>query len=376
MLDAIDRDVLRTLTGWDSHGLPVSTLYLDVDGRRYPRRQDVEARADALSHELHPSSEDAGREARRSIQEDVRKFLDFVRQLDRGATRGLALFSSSGAGLWHDVTLPRPLPDRAVVSSTPHVLPLEAVVEAFETYCTVLVDRERARIFLTRAGRVHEQTDLWDDVPGRHDQGGWAQARFQRHIEEHVGRHLKHVGDVLLRLERRDRFDHLILAGPDEAVAEFERGLHDYLRRCVVARVHLPMAATAKEVLERATEVEERREVERERAIVERLTAGARAGRGAVIGLAPTLAALNEARVDTLVVPFGRSAPGVHCPRCGWLGGDGSECPVCGGETEAVADVVESGVEKALRQSARVETLSFLDGRGSPLPDVGALLRF
>jgi peptide chain release factor subunit 1 len=376
MLDAIDRDVLRTLTGWATNGLPVSTLYLDVDGRRYPRRQDVEARADALSHELHVTSEDAGREARRSVQEDVRKFLDFVRQFDRGATRGLALFSSSGAGLWTEVGVPRPLPDRAVVSSTPHVLPLEAVVETFETYGTVLVDRERARIFLTRAGRIHEETDLWDEVPGRHDQGGWAQARFQRHIEEHVGRHLKHVADVLLRFERRGRFDHLILAGPDETVAELERGLHDYLRRCVVARVHLPMAASVKDVLDRSLEVEERREMDRERATVDRLTAEAGAGRGGVIGLAPTLAALNDARVETLVVPFGRSAEGVRCPACGWLGGDGSTCPTCGAGTDVVPDVIEAGVEQALRQNARVETLSFLDGQGSSLADVGALLRY
>jgi hypothetical protein len=30
----VDRDVVRTLAGWNTAGLPVTTLYLDCDGRR------------------------------------------------------------------------------------------------------------------------------------------------------------------------------------------------------------------------------------------------------------------------------------------------------------------------------------------------------
>ena len=376
MLDSIDPDFLRSLAAWRTDGLPVSTLYLDVDGRRYPRRQDVEDRAQALCHELHVPPEEAGREARRSVQQDVDAFRDYVRVFERGSTRGLALFSCSAAGRWAEVGVHRALPDRAVVARDPYVLPLEAAVESFESYCTVLVDREKARIFLARAGRIDEETDLFDDVPGRHDQGGWAQARFQRHIQDHVGRHLKHVADELLRYERRRRFDHLILAGPDETVAEFERSLHDYLRRRVVGTRSLPMASSVKDVLACALDVEDRREEERERATVERLKGEAAAGRQAVIGLPSSLAALNEARVDTLVVPIGRSAAGVRCPRCGWLALEGSACPVCSAGTEPVPDVVDAGVAKALQQRARVETLTYLNGQGIPLEDVGALLRF
>jgi peptide chain release factor subunit 1 len=274
------------------------------------------------------------------------------------------------------VRVPQPLRDRAVVADRPYVLPLEAMVESYETYCTVLVDREKARIFLARAGRIREETDVFDEVPGQHDQGGWAQARFQRHIEEHVDKHLKRVGEVLLRSYGRRRFDHLILAGPEEVVAEFERGLHDYLRRCVVARASLPMVASVQDVLAKSVDVEERREADRERETVERLRAEAAAGRQAVIGLEPALAALNEARVETLVVPYGRTERGVRCPRCEWLGTHGSTCTACGGQTEPIVDVVDGAVAKALRQSSRVETLTALNGERAPLKDVGALLRY
>src|SRR3979411_2174491 len=133
--------------------------------------------------------------------------LDFLEGLDRGPIRGVALFSCSHSGMWEEVTVPRPLKERAAVAKHPYVMPLEALVETYERFCTVIVDREKARFFLARMGRIAEQTDIADDVPGQHDQGGWSQGRYQRHIEDHVGRHLKHAGDLVLALFKLRGFD-------------------------------------------------------------------------------------------------------------------------------------------------------------------------
>ena len=376
MPESIDRAFLRQLAAWSADGTPVSTLYLDVDGRRYPRKQNYMLRAELLGHRLQKEAEGLPKKAAASVAKDVERMTAFLDRLDRGPTKGVALFSCSGAGLWEEVLVPRPVADRATLGKHPHVLPLEALIETCEMFCTALVDREKARIFLARMGRIREETDVFDDVPGRHDQGGWSQARYQRHIDEHVGRHLKHVGEVLIRYFKRQGFDHLVLAGPDEVVAEFERGLHDYLKRRVVARVTLPATANINEVLEKSLQVEEELEARREREMVERVTAEAAAGRNGVTGLEPVLAALNDARVETLVVPFGLSSEGVRCTSCGWLGLHGSTCPVCGASTEPVPDVVESAVAKALQEGSRVESLTLVDGDGAPPFDIGALLRF
>jgi peptide chain release factor subunit 1 len=374
--DTIDRAFLRRLAGWSADGTPVSTLYLDVDGRRYPRRHDYMLRAEQLGHRLLKEADGLPKKAAASVTRDVERMTAFLDGLDRGPNRGVALFSCSGAQLWEEVLVPRPLADRATLADHPHVLPLEALVETYETFCTALVDREKARIFLARMGRIREETDVFDDVPGRHDQGGWSQGRFQRHIDDHVGRHLKHVGDVLLRYLKRQGFDHLILAGPDETVPELERGLHEYLKQRVAARVTLPMVANLNDVLEKSLQVEEKIEVRREREVVERVVAETGARRNGVTGLEPVLAALNDGRVDTLVVPFGFSSAGMHCPSCGWLGLHGSPCPVCGSATEQVPDIVESGVAKALQQGSRVESLTLANGDRDRPFDVGALLRF
>jgi peptide chain release factor subunit 1 len=373
----IDRAFLRKLADWSSNGKPVSSLYLDVDGRRYPRRQDYMVRAEQLCHELQRSAKEKAlsRESWISVAQDTARMLDYLRELDRGPTRGVALFSAAKADLWEPVTVPRPLKDRATLAPHAYVIPLEALIETYEYFCTALVDRAKARIFLARMGRMQERTDIFDDVPGWHDQGGWSQSRYQRHIEDHAAHHLKHVADVLLRFYKVRKFDHLILAGPDELIPEFERSLHDYLARRVVARVNLPMTATAAEVLQKSLAVEEEIDRARERAIVEKITAETSARRNALAGLGPVLHALNDGRVDTLVVPFELSVPGARCVECGRLAISGSRCGICGGRLELDSDVIESAVASAIRQSSKVEILSLLEPEET-IPDIAALLRF
>ena len=376
----IDQEFLRTLAGWSANGVPVSTLYLDVDGRRHPRRQDYVLRAEQLCHTLKQEAERQNRDGQGSVAKDTVQMLDFLRGLERGHTRGLAMFSSSRAGLWEQVLVPRPVRDRATVAPRPYVLPLEAVVETYEAFCTVLVDREKARIFLARMGAIQERADVFDEVPGQHEQGGRSQARYSRHIEEMVARHLKHVADVMLRFFKRRGFDHLILAGPEEVLPEFERGLHDYLRRRIVGRITLAMTASPQEVLERSLAAEEAVEAVRERKVAEHVAAEAAAGRHAVLGLHGVLGALNEGRVETLVAPIGLSGKGLECPRCGWLAteGDPASCGSCGGRMDPVEDVVDSAVAAALRQSSHVETLPQTAGDAGTAGrlQVGALLRY
>jgi peptide chain release factor subunit 1 len=372
----MSRDVLRRLAEWSPDPFPVTSLYLDVDGRRFPRRPELVSRAEDLLHK-GVAEREQGREQRRSLDADRERMVRYVAdELDRSGTRGLAVFSASGAGLWETVPLAQPIRDRAVVGARPHLLPLEAHLEKDETFCTVIVDREKARVFVTEQGRTEEILDLLDDVPGRHDQGGWAQARLQRHIEDHVQRHLKRVAEALLRRYQDRPFGRLVLAGPEEVVAELERELHDYVARAIVDRASFSMTSSADDVHEQAAALEQRLEEDRERETVGRLVSEVRSETGrAVAGLDECLFVLESGRVDTLVVLFGLEASGVRCPRCGHLATGGARCSACGAEMLEAPDLVELAVESALRQRCRVETIPDSPELAA-LGGIGALLRF
>src|SRR5205085_1988119 len=82
-----------------------------------------------------------------------------------------------------------------------------------------------ARLLIVSMGEIEEATAFRvDDLPPKHEQGGWSQAQYQRHHDLHVQWHLKRVTKHLADLARRRRFDRLVLAGPEEATSEL-RGL-------------------------------------------------------------------------------------------------------------------------------------------------------
>ncbi|HSD82151.1 MAG TPA: hypothetical protein VLB47_15900, partial [Solirubrobacteraceae bacterium] len=116
----------------------------------------------------------------------------------------------------------------------------------------------------------------------------------------------------------------------------------------------------------------------REDALLARLKEGLGRGAGearAAAGVAAVLAALTEQRVETLLLDAGAGAPGVRCPRCGWLGASGEACPADGTATIARGDVLGDAVDRAIGQSARVVVLRDRPDLG-PHEHVAAILRF
>ncbi|MGD8475150.1 MAG: hypothetical protein PVH59_13595, partial [Anaerolineae bacterium] len=104
--------------------------------------------------------------------------------------------------------------------------------------------------------------------------------------------------------------------------------------------------------------------------------AGWKRGSGGVMGLAETLAALQEHRAGTLLVSAGYEASGFRCKSCRYVMiSEEDECPLCGGAVEPVDDLVETMTRRALEQGVEVEIVrgnEELDEVGS----VGALLRY
>ena len=371
----LDRGLLRRLAEWDAGVAPITSLYLTVDGRRFPRKTDYEARLAGLLRRARTDADALDRDASRSVEGDVAAMSEFVRdEFGRADARGLGLFSSSAAGLWEAVPVWRPVRDRAVVARQADLLQLENLLETYRPTCAALVDSASARLFLVELGRIWEVAAVRDEVPNRHDQGGWAQMRMQRHVDDHRAKHLRHAADDLFALWRRSPFEHLVLAGPAEAHRDVERFLHDYLRRRIRASITLPMAATSGDVLARVLEVEEALERDHERAAVERVSWAAGAHDHGAVGLEATLEALGSGRVGELVVSIELACPGSICRACGRLSSSQSRCHACGAETEPVPDVVDAAVATAFRTGSRVETI-LGDGLES-LGGIGALLRY
>jgi peptide subunit release factor 1 (eRF1) len=151
--------------------------------------------------------------------------------------------------------------------------------------------------------------------------------------------------------------------------------LHTYLRERLCGRVHVPVGASHAEVRAAAEEVEAAVERDREAALVARLREAAATGRRGVAGLGATLKALNEHRVERLVVSKGFGQEGWRCPETGALAEVGPKNPVNGATMQRVGDVVEDAIEEAITQGIPV-TICVGNADLDVLGRIGALLRY
>ncbi len=376
----LDRSKLRELARLRPDGAKVLSLYLNLDPTEF-------ASAQARTTEMSSLLDEADRRLRNGeslthdekvhLREDVERVREYFRSDDFSAkgAHALAIFCSGPAGLFEVIKLPRPVETGVAINDTPFVEPLTDI--AFGgSWAVLLISRKMARILLGSREHLEEVTRISDDVHGWHDQGGWSQARYQRGIQKEADDHVKHATEVLFRRFRRRPFDGLLIGCPEETCGEVEKRLHPYLRERIVGRIDVDVEnTTPDQVLEAAAPRMEAEDRRRERQALDRLAEGLGTGGRAAAGLDDVLSVLNERRVEILLIEQGLAAPGVVCPNCGWVGAEGSTCPVDDTQLEQRDDVIESAVQLAITQSAEVIAVRHhddLDGRGS----IAAVLRF
>ena len=363
--DLLSGDIVRRLASFSGTG-PVTTCYLDVDGRRYVRPLDYEMAFDRLA-----------RPVREREPRSLKRIEEYVKGgFDRSHTRGLAIFSSPADGLWEPLHLPVPVVSRIVVNQHPQVRQLEAVIERARRFAVLLADRQRARLFVFQLGQLVDWSERFDRLPRHEDDGGdMAKDQRQDHIDSATRRHLLRTADAAFELFQESGFDHLLVGAPGDIMGALERTLHPYLRERIAAHLNVPVSAREDEVREAAVAAEDEVARRQEAADVDRLRGAAGMGDGAVVGLDEVLKALVERRVDTLLVSDGFEAPGWRCLSCAFLATRGPTCSVCANRMERADDVVEEAMQEALHQSVRLEVCrdnADLDVLGR----VGALLRY
>jgi peptide chain release factor subunit 1 len=372
---------LRELAEFRPEGARVLSLFLSLEPSEFAtgsaRATEMQSVLDEADRQVR-ESDSLSHQEKRALREDVERLRGyFKRNVDLKGAHGLAIYACGPAGLFEVLKLPRPVELRAVIDDSPFVEPL-ADLGRRGTWCVVLVNRKVGRMLLGTPDQLEELPPIEDDVHGQHDQGGWSQARYQRSVENEVHQHLRRTTDLAFRRFKRTQFERLLVGGPEEIVAAFEERLHPYLRERLAGRVDVDVENTSVDHVRRAVApVIEEHDRTRERQALDRIVEGASSGGRGAAGLESVLTALNERRVETLVLAEGVSEPGVTCPQCGWVGPDGeSSCPLDGTALERRENVVESAVELALMQSADVLVARHhgdeLRERGS----IGAVLRF
>jgi peptide subunit release factor 1 (eRF1) len=355
----------------------IASVYIGIEPRmRYdPSQHEKKFRGAVKRFLRRPGSEFA----RAAVLREQERILDSLRSSDPKG-RGLAIFASTAGQIWERFELAVRVPTFVDADVTPSMALITRVVDEYPRLAVAVVERDHAAIYIAEQGQNRQEAEVESTVPGRHSQGGWAQARFQRHIEMHVAKHLQKVVEELHDLYyKQEPFSRLIIGGTGETVAELVRMLPDPIARRLIATLRVDFKhETEDQMLERARAAMHEDERRRERELVDRVVSAAESGGRGTAGIDDTLEAVMEGRVDTLLLADGVTLEGSTCLECDYFSGRPFErCPACASASEVTSDIVERAVERALLSGASVETV-FGEGREWLLARGGlaAALRF
>jgi peptide chain release factor subunit 1 len=347
---------VRELAG-QRHQPVVTSLYLDVDGRRNPRPVDYKRHLTTLRKQVEERIEGEAKPPhayRMSVRGDLERIRQFVcEDFDReGPVRGLALFSCSAERWFEVVELPFDVGDQAALDQRPRVRQLEMGLAEQRTYGVALVDRRRIRIFVSTPERFAEVGEKYEDLRSRAERGGWNGPKIQHHADEIAHRHFRDFAAVLRDTLAAHPVDELFVGATDEDLAEFSGELDHQVEPLITGRVNAGTTAPVEEIREATAHAVEERTRQRRAQLLDRLGAAVNGEEPAAVGLGPVLEALMMRRVELMLVDEDHTAPGRRCPKCETLALDAAECPACGTPTDAVEDMVDEAVVRALGEDA------------------------
>jgi hypothetical protein len=354
---------------------PVISLDFDLDPEEFATAPARASQARALIDEANRIVEDEtslSHDDRSTLAGDLSRIADYLSSDDVpvSGARALAIYCSGQDDLFETVTLARPTASSVSVSRTAHVEPL-VVQGDDERWCAVLVTSRTGDVYRGEGQHVTGQQTSTDYVRG-HGQGGASGENTQ---EQDMEGHLRALAAAIHRDWQQEPFTTLALTGPVEAEARLQELLHNDLRPALAAS-HLDIdvaSATDSDVRDAiAVVIGGKRQAEAERALA-KLSETTRA----VTGVTDTLEALNERRVQTLLLSRDFSADGGRCPSCGLLLAQaGDTCPADGTPLKTVADLREAAVQAAMLQDATVIAYDEPQDELPPARPIAALLRF
>jgi peptide chain release factor subunit 1 len=369
--------LLRDLASFRAVKGCAMSVYLNLDPSEVPTPSDAQTRMNALLNSAEKTDRrDLTHEQRVALKGDFERIARwFDDDFERDGARGLAVFAAGLDNFWRTLPLPERVPDRFKVGRELFLAPLVPVVARSDGTIVAVVGREQGQLYRLQSGRLQEIGDYFDEQPGRHDQGGWSQARYQRHIEKLVQEHLKELAEVLDRSRRRLHVPKIVLVGSEETRSEFVDALSAEAREALVGWAPAEAHAGPAELLGAVAPVLEKAEAKDESEVLARWQEEAgRKGRAAS-GWAQTLEAASDGRVEVLLFQEGVDHPAFRCPACGRAALEGGSCPLDGTRLDETDAGLDLAVHQTLAHGGAVWAIRYQQDL-APVEGIGALLRY
>jgi peptide subunit release factor 1 (eRF1) len=374
------QDLQRLIQRQDG-GKPVLSLFLDMSVDANNKRNyhvflgQKRAQFEELDSNRPIPTGNGNESGMGSLFERVLEWIDG--EFDQ-SNRGLVIYAEVDGDWWEALQFPVPVQNRMVVADRPVIGPLAQVLRSYEHYGVILLDREHVRILSVHLGTLLDELEFRGDpipTPYHVQAGGYSHNRFQRRKLEEMRHFFKDFAVEVERFVTRYEPQHLVLLGTEENIGQFRDFLPQQIQDRIIHTGRAPVDGPASEILARLQPHLDAERESHEQELIEQVRDRAAHDYLATAGVQGTLTALQEGKVDTLVLARDGQMQGARCSQCGFVFvREVNRCPYDGSEQLEPVDVMEEMVRLAQQQGADIqfaEANAIADLRGA-----AALLRF
>lgn len=295
-------------------------------------------------------------------------------------TRSIAMFcNASGASrIYH---IPAYIPSKIIIENDFYIHPLVQTLEEHPRYIVVALERDKARFFDISLGKMEEISEvIHSDVPQRINAAraawkGLRETKVQRHIEDHLQRHLHKTAKAAKKYFQKNGASYLVVGAHRELVERFKNALDKKILDKVIGSYHIVPGYKLNRIKEKSEMVIDEYEKGIELKIVENLLNKASKRKSlAVLGLNLVLENLYLQNIDTIVLSIHYKETGYECHKCHYLSSYLRTCPKCGIEMSRMSDIADEIIEKAIVSKIKIKHL-FFSHSGFDKFGIGAFLK-
>jgi peptide subunit release factor 1 (eRF1) len=280
---------------------PVVSLYLNTQPNEHGRdqyqafvRQEFKARS-----RTYP----AGSPERESLDKDLERINTFLETELQPSANGVAIFACSAGEMFEAVQLTAPIDQHWLyIGDAPHLYPLARLESKYPRYAAVLADTNSARILVFATNELVAQEQVVGEKTRRTSQGGWSQARFQRHISNFHLQHAKDIVEALDRIVKQEGITQILTAGDEVILPLLREQMPKHLAEKVVDHLKVDTKAPLDTILGATVEAMAKQNEHTDREKVDAAIGAYRAGGLGIVGPEDTLDALIKGQVDELLL--------------------------------------------------------------------------
>lgn len=242
-------------------------------------------------------------QGRASLETDLERITQFVREDLDPAARGVHFVANAGQEVFSATPLGLPIPTAVNVAPIPALKTLTRVIEDNPMYAILVMDQRDATLsFVTSGERSGSVSVAGSDYPRHQKSGGWSQKRFQTRADERVDAFGRTVADEVHRALKATGVNRLVFSSDEVSGPPFLRALPDETRSQIIGDFRIGVNAPLHEVVAAARPIAVDFERQREAEIVQSISDAVESGNRGVAGAEGVLSALRNGQVHELAM--------------------------------------------------------------------------